>query len=410
MKIVLVLLGLSVFINYIDRSNLSIAATSLQDELGLSASQLGILLSTFFWSYSSMQLLSGWLVDRFDVNWVLALGFLLWSAATAATGLAHQFAMLLALRLILGIGESVAYPSYSKILGRHFPEDRRGFANSVIAAGLTCGPAFGMFFGGKLIARFGWRPFFIVLGLVSLSWLAPWFKWRPTEQDSIASVNGKMAAPTLLQFVKLRSAWGTCAGLFFSNYLNYFLITWMPFYLVRELHFSMNEMATIAGASYISAAVVSIACGWISDRWIDSGATPTFVRKTFTGGGLVCASVFLIACVVGGRDLSTAMIICVTASFGAASSNIWAVTQTLAGPQAAGRWTGMQNFLGNLSGIVAPSLTGLVLDRTGQFFWPFTITSIVVLLGALSWVFVVGTVEPVRWEQIYAPRVAKDSP
>jgi MFS family permease len=356
-----------------------------------------------------MQLLSGWLVDRFDVNCVLALGFLLWSAATAATWLAHQFAMLLALRLILGIGESVAYPSYSKILGRHFPEDRRGFANSVIAAGLTCGPAFGMFFGGRLIARFGWRPFFIALGLISLSWLAPWFKWRPTGQDNLASGNEKKSAPTLLQFVKLRSAWGTCAGLFFANYLNYFLITWMPFYLVRELHFSMNEMATIAGESYISAAVVSISCGWISDRWIGSGATPTLVRKTFTGGGLVCASVFLIACVVGGRDLSTAMIICVTASFGASSSNIWAVTQTLAGPQAAGRWTGMQNFLGNLSGIVAPTLTGLVLDRTGQFFWPFTITSLVVLVGAISCVFVVGTVEPVRWEQVCVHRIAEDS-
>jgi len=398
MRIVLILLGLSVFINYIDRSNLSIAAPYLKDELNLSMSQLGILLSTFFWTYALFQPVSGWLVDRFDVNWVLALGFLLWSAATAATGLAHGFALLLGLRLILGIGESAAYPSYSKILARHFPEDRRGFANSVIAAGLTCGPAFGMFFGGVLIARFGWRPFFIALGLISLSWLVPWFRWRPNAEDSFASGNEKLSGPSLLEFVKLRSAWGTCGGLFCSNYLNYFLITWMPIYLVRELHFTMNKMATLAGASYVTAAAVSAACGWVADRWIHAGRTPTLVRKTFTGGSLICASAFLILCVVAGRGLSTAMIICVTASFGAAASNIWAVTQTLAGPRAAGRWTGMQNFVGNLSGTVAPALTGFVLGRTGQFFWAFTITAIVALVGAISWIFVTGPVEPVRWE------------
>ena len=151
---------------------------------------------------------------------------------------------------------------------------------------------------------------------------------------------------------------------------------------------------------------MAAACGWIADRWIDAGRTPTVVRKTFTGGSLVCASMFLILCVVAGRDLSTAMIICVTASFGAAASNIWAVTQTLAGPEAAGRWTGMQNFVGNLSGIVAPALTGFVLGRTGQFFWPFTINAVVALLGAISWIFVIGPVEQVRWEGGERPRVS----
>jgi ACS family D-galactonate transporter-like MFS transporter len=152
---VLVLLALSVFINYVDRGNLSIAAHLIKDELGISASQLGILLSSFFWTYASFQLVSGWLVDRFHVNWILALGFFLWSAATAVTGFVSGFATLLAARFILGIGESAAYPSYSKILARDFPEEQRGRANAVITSGLACGPAFGMFMGGMLMARFG---------------------------------------------------------------------------------------------------------------------------------------------------------------------------------------------------------------------------------------------------------------
>jgi sugar phosphate permease len=123
---VLMLLAVCLFINYIDRGNLSIAAPLLKDELGISASQLGILLAAFFWTYTAMQFVSGWLVDRFDVNRVIATGFLLWSLATATTGLVRGFTILLVMRLLLGIGESVAFPSCSKILARDLPEHHRG--------------------------------------------------------------------------------------------------------------------------------------------------------------------------------------------------------------------------------------------------------------------------------------------
>jgi MFS transporter, ACS family, D-galactonate transporter len=136
---VLVLLVLSVAINYIDRGNLSIAAPLLKDGLGISASELGVLLSAFFWTYAAFQIVSGWLVDRFDVNWVLAGGFFLWSVATAATGLVQGFASLVVLRLLLGMGESVAYPCYSKILAGHFAEHQRGLANALIDAGASAG-------------------------------------------------------------------------------------------------------------------------------------------------------------------------------------------------------------------------------------------------------------------------------
>ena len=153
------LLAVAVLINYIDRSNLSIAAPLSKDELRLSASQLGILLSSFFWTYTLFQIVSGWAVDRFDVNWVIAAGFFAWSLATATTALIHGFAVLLVVRLVLGIGESVAFPSCSKILARHCAECRRGLANAVIIGGMMLGPALGTFAGGMLMARFGWRPF-----------------------------------------------------------------------------------------------------------------------------------------------------------------------------------------------------------------------------------------------------------
>ncbi|MCU1300018.1 MAG: major facilitator superfamily 1 [Candidatus Sulfotelmatobacter sp.] len=395
MNRVLFLLGLSVFINYIDRANLSVAAPLLKDELGLSASQLGILLSAFFWTYACMQILAGWLVDRFEVKWILAAGFFVWSLATAFTGTLRGFAALLAIRIVLGIGESVAYPAYSKIFANHFVERQRGFANSIIGAGQSLGPALGILFGGTLVARFGWRPFFVVLGLVSLLWLPPWFRWMP--RTPATGTLEMRRGPGLSEIIRHRSSWGTWIGHFCSNYFLYFLLTWLPFYLVRERHFSVAGMSKVGGATFFVAAISAPICGWLSDRWISSGATPTLVRKTFMGVGLTCNGLFLIGCTAAPDRFLVVLLLLTGASLGLPCSNLNAVTQTLAGPHAVGRWMGTQNFVANLAGAVAPALTGFLVGRTGYFYWPFLITSVMAWVGALHWVFVVGRVEPVTW-------------
>jgi ACS family D-galactonate transporter-like MFS transporter len=392
---VLILLGLSGFISYIDRSNLSIAAPMLKDELHLNGSQLGILLSSFFWTYACFQLISGWLVDRLKVNWVFAAGFLLWSTATLGVGFAYGFFPLLALRLLLGIGESVAYPSYSKIIALHYREEHRGVANSFVSAGLVLGPGFGMLLGGILTSRFGWRSFFIALGILGICWLIPWISWMPDPATVIHTE--KRAAPSFAALVRQRSAWGTSVCHFGSNYVSYFLLTWLPYYLVRERHFSMVSMAKIGGFAYILGACLALLSGWLSDRWIRSGATPTLVRKTFVAGGIGSAGILLVLCAVSSAKMSVVLLVLGIACYSVNSSNIWAITQTLAGPYAAGRWTGMQNFIGNLAGIAAPAITGFVLDRTGHFYWAFVIMAAIALTDTLSWLFIVGPVEQVQW-------------
>ena len=408
LMVVVVLLAISAFINYVDRGNLSIAAPMLKDELGISAAKLGVLLSAFFWTYACSQLFSGWLVDRFNVNWVFAAGFILWSAATAMTGIVQAFSALLVLRLLLGMSESVAYPSYSKIIALNFSEEHRGFANSMISAGLVLGPGFGMFFGGLLMARFGWRPFFIVLGLASMLWIVPWWMWMPKKHQ--ATLTDSIGAPSVFEFLRLRSAWGTCAALFCGNYVSYFLITWLPYYLVRERHFSMDNMAKLGGIAYFLGACFSMFSGWLSDRWIATGATPSLVRKTFTGGGLALSGIFIGLAAVSGTNYCAVALILGVIFYGVSASNIWAITQTLAGPKAAGRWTGFQNFIGNLAGVVAPALTGFVLERTGQFYWAFEITTGVALVGMASWVFLIGPVEPVIWDRKLRAAAVPPSP
>jgi MFS transporter, ACS family, D-galactonate transporter len=390
---VLILLGLSAFLNYIDRSNLSLAASLLKDELGLSPSRLGVLLSAFFWTYAGCQLLAGWLVDRFDVKWVFAAGFLLWSTATAVTGTLHTFAALLVIRILLGAGESVSYPAYSKIIASHFQENQRGFANSVISIGLYFGPAVGLLLGGPLVSKFGWRPFFVVLGLVSLVWLLPWSSWMPATPRE----PGELRTFSILSIVKQKSALGTCVGLFCINYCVYFSVTWLPFYLVRERNFSLTQMAWVGGAFFITAATSAVIWGDISDRWIRAGATPTRARKTIMAVSGVAFGFFIALAVFAPRQLSVVLLILAGASLGGSSSNVWAITQRLAGKQAVGRWCGLQLFLANLSGIIAPALTGYLVDRSGHFYSAFLVMAAVAALGSLSWVYLIGPIEPINW-------------
>jgi ACS family D-galactonate transporter-like MFS transporter len=396
---VLALLAFSVFINYVDRGNLSIAAPLLKNELHLSASQLGLLLSSFFWTYSVCQLPAGWLIDRVGVTWVLAGGFVLWSIATGVTGLLHSFAALLAIRLVLGIGEAVAYPAYGNILAHHFPERHRGIANATIAAGQASGPAFATFVGGMLMSKFGWRPFFVVLGLSSLLWLIPWFRWR-RGTEIYTPENHQLPLASFTQLLKHQSVWGTCIGLFSANYLLYILLTWLPFYLVHERHFSLAATAKIGGAAFLLIATSALTFGKLSDVWISSGSTPTRVRKTFLCTGITLAGIFLVLSALASGNLALIVLLfAATVSLGMATPQYFAVSQTLAGPRLAGTWTGLQNFVGNFAGIVGPALTGFIVDRTGQFLWAFVITAMVGWIGTLSWLFLVGTIQQVAWLQ-----------
>jgi MFS transporter, ACS family, D-galactonate transporter len=400
----LVLLVVCLIINYVDRGNLSIAAPLLKTELRLSPSHLGILFAAFFTTYTAMQFVIGWLVDHFDANRILAAGFLLWSLATVTTGLVWGFALLLTMRLILGIGESVALPSCSKILAIHLPEHHRGFASGALMSALRCGNVIGTFGAGFLMAKFGWRPIFIGVGLVSLLWLPAWIRWMPRNGRALA--HSVAVGPASAAILRQRSFWGTCAGHFSCNYLFYFMITWLPTYLVLERHLSMTTMTGVAGVYYSVDALSAIASGWLQDFWIRQGHTPTLVRKSAMAIGFSVAAVAIAGCAVAGPNTYVLWLMAAGVGCGMTGPGLFTFPQTLAGTQAVGRWYGWQNGFANLAGVVGPSLTGFVLQWTGNFRAPFAITAALCIAGGLAWVFIVGRVEQVRWASASKASVA----
>jgi MFS transporter, ACS family, D-galactonate transporter len=398
LKAILALLVLSVGLNYMARSAFGIAGPVMTKELNLRPDQLGLLLSAFFWLYSTSQLLSGWLVDRYDVSRVLGLGSVFWTLTTGLTGMVSGFTALLMSRLTLGVGESVAYPAYGKIIATHFPEDRRGTCNALIEVGNQVGPAVATLMGGLMMVQFGWRAFFFAIAIVSALWLPAWVRWAPRKASGPAS--GAAGGPGFLDILRQRSFWGTFLGLFSINYGWVFLVTWLPSYLVDERHFSMTEMALIGSLPLWMLAATSLTSGLLSDLWIRRGGSPTKVRKTFTAAGLVLCTLFLPAVLVQDSRLAMVLLTIATMSLGMPSSNVFAMTQTIAGSGAAGRWTGMQNGLSNLSGIVAPWLTGIIVAKTGSFYLAFVVVCVVAAAGAVSFLFIVGPVKPLDWATI----------
>ena len=160
-------------------------------------------------------------------------------------------------------------------------------------------------------------------------------------------------------------------------------------------------MSLVGGTAFLALAISVLTFGWLADRWIASKGNPTRVLKTLCGGGLALASVsFVVVFLVADHTIAMAVLIFSCVALGMCSPNLWTMTQILAGPQTAGKWAGLENFCGNVAGIVAPIVVGVILERTGQFFWAFAITGAVTLLGAASYIFLVGSVEPVKWSRV----------
>jgi MFS family permease len=388
------LLAAVLFLNYVDRGALPTAAALIQMDLHLTSAQLGVLLSAFFWTYATVQIPVGWLAERYGAQRVLAIGLAVWALATLLVGVAYSYVVLLSLRLLLGLGESAGFPCTSKILASVVPTESLGTANGIVAFAYLLGPAVGTFLGGILIERYGWRTAFVMFGAFSLLWLWPWSRTvvqRRTVQQ------GSTDGATLWMILGQRALWGTGLGHFSSNYTFYFMLSWLPFYLVRERGFSTADMAQLAGSAYLVNAMFAMGGGWAIDRYIARGGSANVGYKTVMGLSHLGAPVCMLCMALGPRPVALVSIFAYQALCGVASPGVFAVSQILAGPTATGRWVGIQNTIGNLAGIVAPLLTGLIIDATGHFTLAFVCAAAVSVLGFVGWVFMVPRIRQLNW-------------
>jgi MFS family permease len=367
----------------------------MQGDLNLNHVQMGMLMSAFFWTYTVAQIPVGWLAERYGAHRVLAAGLTLWASATILVGFVHSFAALLALRLLLGLGESAGFPSVAKIMAAIVPAKGLGTANGIVALGYLSGPVVGTLVGGVLMAHYGWRSAFWVFGALSLLWLLPWS--RVAGQVRTAVRTRADDSPTWGMILRQPSLWGTALGLFSSNYVFYFMLSWLPSYLQTERGFSLIGMAWIATSAYMVNAVSAFATGWAIDRYLARGGSANVGYKSVMAAAHLGSVVCMLAMALGSPRVALISLFVYQALCGASSPGVYAMCQILAGPRASGRWVGVQNSLGNLSGIVAPWLTGFIIETTGHYTNAFVVAAAVSLLGLIGWIGMVPRLAQLPW-------------
>ena len=390
------LLAAVLFINYVDRGNLATAAHLMQGELRLTPVQMGLLLSAFFWTYTVSQIPVGWLAERYGAHRILAAGLTLWASATILVGFVHTFAALLVLRLLLGLGESAGFPSVAKIMAAIVPPKGLGTANGIVALGYLSGPVVGTLVGGLLMAHYGWRAAFWVFGGLSLLWLLPWS--RVAGQVRTAVRTCEEDSPTWWMVLKQPALWGTALGLFSSNYVFYFMLSWLPSYLQTERGFTLVGMAWVATGAYLGNAISAFVTGWAMDRYLRRGGSANFGYKSVMAAAHLGSVVCMLAMALGSPRVALVSLFVYQALCGASSPGVYAMCQILAGPRASGRWVGIQNSLGNLPGIVAPWLTGFIIQTTGHYTNAFVVAAAVSLLGLIGWIGMVPRLAPLPWK------------
>ena len=394
-RALILLLGAAIFLNYVDRGAVGIAAPRMQGDLGLSDEAYGVVFSAFFWVYGPVQIVIGWLCDRFNVYRLTAIGLLIWAASTLLMGFAGGFLSLLVLRVMLGVGESISFPASSKIIAEQVPAERRGMANAVVSIGIALGPAAGTLAGGLILANYGWRAIFVAFGLVTLLWLLPWQQVTKGMQ-SRGSAEERSNVP-MGALIGRWSLWSMSIAHVASNYVFYFLLAWLPNYLVRARGLSIEEMTVLATVGFTTQAVAALAFGHYSDRWTRSGRSEAAVRRWMMIVAQIVQGLAILA--VLKADSPTAIAIWLGIAgvcTGALSLNVYAVAQMFAGPRAAGTWIGFQNAFGNtFSGILGPVIAGVIVGAAG-YAGAFYVAAGVAIAGGLWWIVAVPTIRQVE--------------
>lgn len=396
-----VLLILAMVVCYAHRGALSIAAPFMMKDLGLRPATMGVLLSAFFWLYAFMQVPAGWIVDRFGVKWAYAGGFAFWSVASALTGFAQGAVSLIGLRLALGVGQSVAFPASASAVSRSFRDRERGLVTAGYLSGVRIGQAIVGAIGAAMIAKYGYRGFFLIIGLTALLWLLPWIAYWGRNRQALGHPGSPAAAPrTSFSFhdavvlLRHRTVLGIFLGYFAYDYVWFVYVTWLPSYLIVGRKFTTAEMGFYSSVPYLLMMVVILISGALSDHLIRRGLAERAVRKWFIAVGMLVACLIVPAGFVEDNVTSVWLLTAALMGIGIASPNTWTLTQAVCARPIVGTVSGIQNFGGNLGGIVAPALTGYTVSSSGSFGVPFVVCGVVLVLGVLCyWLLISERVE-----------------
>jgi len=407
---ILALLSTSTIINYLDRTVLGIAAPSITHEMALSPATLGVMFSAFAWTYAAAQIPGGIFLDRFGNRLTYFLSLLFWSLFTLLQGAASGVMSFIGLRLGLGVAEAPCFPANSRIVSIWFPRHERARATSIYTVGEYIGLAVFSPLLYVILANYGWRWLFLIVGAAGILFSLVWWKiYREPAHyprvnraelehirnggglESDAAASEPFSWKNVRLLLSFRQIWGASIGQFAGNATLVFFVTWFPTYLATERHLPWLKVGFFSILPFIAAGIGVMSGGWLSDKLL-TRTSANFARKFPIVLGLLLAASIVAANYTASNTL--VILILSVAFFGQGMVGLgWVVIADIAPSNLMGLTGGIYNFMTNLSGITTPLAVGFIVARTGSFVYTLVFISILALIGALSYIFLLGDVK-----------------
>ncbi len=387
---VVLLLFAAVFISYLDRTNISVAAIAMKDELGWTETDKGLVLSSFFVGYLLLMAVSGALANRFGGWLVLGIAVLWWSAWTILTPPAAMASLttLIAVRIALGLGEAAVFPASINMIGRWVPPERRSRATALFVSAISLGTVFSLPVTGWLVRDFGWHLPFYLFGGLGVVWYVAWFALARDGRASGAKVPepGSAQADRAIPWRRLLATpavWAIIVAHFANNWALYLTISWLPSYFKTTFGVSLANAGLLSAAPWLVSFVCANLAGAWADRMLRAGRGAGFVRKLMQTIALVGGGAFLLL-LTGAPSAGVAVaLLCFSTGAYALSMSGFAPNCFDIAPKYADVIWGISNTVATLPGVVGVYITGWLVDRTGTFVAPFLLTAGIALSGAV---------------------------
>jgi len=391
-------------VNYIDRATLAVANPLIREELGLSISQMGYLLSAFLWSYAFSQLPTGAMVDKLGPRRLLTIGLLLWSLAQLLGGLVHSFTQFFTARLLLGVGEAPQFPTGARVVRDWFNPRDRGLATGIFNCASTLGTAIALPLLTFLMLSFGWRATFVIMGVAGLLVAAVWFTLYRDPQNVALTADetayrtegdppGQRTEVSFREWkllFRFRTTWGMILGYFGCIYLTWIYSAWLPGYLEIERHMSVKATGIAAAIPFACGVIGGVLGGYLADVLVRRGVSPVNSRKYPAALALLGTSACtLAAAYVTSNTLAVMFISASLFLVYVTSTCAWALSSVAAPTNCTASIGAMQNFGGYLGGALAPTVTGLIVQSTGSFVLALVVGAVIGVASAASYLFVV---------------------
>lgn len=389
-------------INYMDRIALSIAAKPIAEEFHLSSVGMGYLFSSFIWSYALFLIPVGLLIDRYGAKRIGGLGILVWSTATALTGAAFSFASLMAARLVMGAGEAVSNPVGGKVIREWIPATERGTTTAVFNSGSYAGPAICSIVLAALVASLGWRWSFVIAGGIGAVWLLAWYcfygkpedvKWLSEEERAhiLQNRNGETKGLAtdkgygLKKLLKTPTLWGLALTQGCNVYTQYLFLTWLPSYLQEARHLTLAKSGVVTAIPYAMAVVLCIGLGKLSDLYLKKGGGVSSGKRR----NVIALSMLIASCIllIPFADSTIALVAISSLTLAGIASttslNFSLLNDMLPSAGDVGRAVAFVVMGGNLFGMLAPVVTGYVIQASGGYNAAFIIAGSLLVIGAV---------------------------